>query len=39
MKKMGINGNIPVATGKGSNGMNLRGLRDEAVAYIMSVVG
>lgn len=25
--------------GKGSNGMNLRGLRDDEVAYVESVVG
>lgn len=38
MKKMGINDNIPVAMGKASNGMNLRGLRDEEEAFLESII-
>lgn len=38
MKKMGINGNIPVATGKASKLQELVGLPAEEVAFLESII-
>ena len=38
MKKTGINNNIRVAMRKASNGMNLRGLRDEEVSFVEKMI-